>query len=55
MKVFLVMEGFCLWQTHRVKKVFADAAKAEQFRLQCVAEDVQEFYLYTIEEFEVTE
>ena len=54
MKVYLVMEGF-EYQGDSVKKVFADAAKAEQFRLQCVAEDVQEFYMYTIEEFEVTE
>jgi hypothetical protein len=54
MKVYLVMEGF-EYEGDGVKKVFADAAKAEQFRLQCVAEDVSEFYLYTIEEFEVTE
>jgi len=54
MKVYLVMEGF-EYEGDGVKKVFVDPVKAEQFRLQCVAEDVSEFYLYTIEEFEVTE
>ena len=54
MKVYLVMEDF-EYEGDGVKKVFADLAKAEEFRLQCVAEDVNEFYMYTIEEHEVTE
>ena len=54
MKVFLVLEGF-EYEGDGVKKVFADLAKAEEFRLQCMLEDVNEYYLYTIEEFEVTE
>ena len=44
MKVYLVMEGF-EYEGESVKKVFADLAKAKEFRLQCVAEDVKEFYL----------
>ena len=54
MKVYLVMEGF-EYEGDGVKKVFADLAKAKEFRLQCVAEDVNEFYMYTIAEHEVTE
>lgn len=52
MKVFLVMEGF-EYEGESVKKVFADLAKAEEFRLQCMLEDVKEYYTYTIEEHEV--
>ena len=54
MKVYLVLEGF-EYEGETVKKVFADLAKAKEFHLQCVAEDVNEFYMYTIAEHEVTE
>ena len=54
MLVYLVLEGF-EYEGESVLRVFADPVRAEQFRLQCVAEDTAGFYVYTVQEHEVIE
>lgn len=54
MLVYLVLEGF-EYEGESVLRVFADPVRAEQFRLQCVAEDASGFYVYSVQEHEVIE